>query len=122
MKDLQSVLSAFHQATQCPVAVWMGDEKGSGALTTAISAGTVLAPDALPETEQGPVPTNGGEVITARLAGLKRIRMPYRHRFAFLRHKGAIPLAPKALGISLLRPWHRFHTPLNLHYWYRKPD
>jgi len=57
-----------------------------------------------------------------RLAGLKRIRMPYRHRFAFLRHKGAIPLAPKALGISLLRPWHRFHTPLNLHYWYQKPD
>lgn len=56
-----------------------------------------------------------------RFAGLERIRIPYRHRFAFLRHKGAVPLAPKALGVSLLRPWHRFNNALSLHYWYRKP-
>lgn len=75
MKDLQAVLTAFHDATQCPVAVWLADEKDPARLATAISAGTVLAPDALPETEQGPVPTNGGEVITARLGGLKRAWM-----------------------------------------------
>lgn len=56
-----------------------------------------------------------------RLAGLKRIAIPYRHRFAFLRQSGAVPAAPKALGISLLRPWYRFHNRQNLHYWYRKP-
>lgn len=56
-----------------------------------------------------------------RLAGLERIRIPYRHRFAFLGHRGAVPLAPKGLAISLLRPWHRFNNKLNLHYWYRKP-
>src|SRR5687767_1513312 len=75
MKDLQAVLSAFHDATQCPVAVWMGDEKDPAKLSNAVSAGVVLAPDSLPETEQGPVVTNGGEVITARLAGLKRAWM-----------------------------------------------
>ena len=56
-----------------------------------------------------------------RLADLERIRIPYRHRFAFLRHKGAVPLAPRSLGVSLLRPWHRFNNALSLHYWYRKP-
>ncbi|HEU0098293.1 MAG TPA: class I SAM-dependent methyltransferase [Allosphingosinicella sp.] len=56
-----------------------------------------------------------------RLAGLERIDMPYRHRFAFLRHKGATPLSPRPLGVSLLRPWYRFNNAQSLYYWYRKP-
>src|SRR5688500_3407473 len=56
-----------------------------------------------------------------RLAGLKPVRIPYRHRFAFARHRGTVPLAPKDLAIAIIRPWHRFHNKANLHYWYRKP-
>ncbi len=75
MKDLQSVLAAFKDATECPVAVWLADEKNPSALVTAVSAGIVLAPDTLPEADQGPVPTNDGQLMTARLSGLKRAWM-----------------------------------------------
>lgn len=57
----------------------------------------------------------------ARIAGVTPVRMPYRHRFAFLGHRGAVPLSPKDLAISMVRPWYRFNNAANLHYWYRKP-
>lgn len=56
-----------------------------------------------------------------RLAGVTPVRMPYRHRFAFLRRRGTVPLSPKGLAIAMIRPWYRFHNRDNLYYWYRKP-
>ena len=75
MKDLHAVLAAFQDATRCPVAVWVADDKNAAALTTAVASGATLQPDRLPEAEEGPVPTNDGQLITARLSGLKRAWM-----------------------------------------------
>ncbi len=75
MKDLQAVLAAFQEATQCPVAVWVGDDKTPPTLAIVVSSGMVLSPDTLPEIEQGALLTNNGEVIAARLSGHKRAWM-----------------------------------------------
>ena len=75
MKDLHAVLAAFQEATQCPVAVWVADDKMPPTLAIAVSSGNVLSPDTLPETEQGALLTNNGQVITARLSGVKRAWM-----------------------------------------------
>ena len=75
MKDLHAVLAAFQDATQCPVAVWIADDKNPAALTTAVASGATLRPDKLPEADDGPVSTNDGQLITVRLSGLKRAWM-----------------------------------------------
>ena len=75
MKDLHAVLAAFQDATQCPVSVWVADEQEPPRLTLAVASGGETKPDSLPEVEQGPVFTNDGAVITARLSGLKRAWM-----------------------------------------------
>ncbi|MGI9140711.1 MAG: PP2C family protein-serine/threonine phosphatase [Gemmatimonadaceae bacterium] len=75
MKDLRAVLAAFQDATQCAVAVWIADDKNPPTLAAATSAGAVLAPDTLPDTEHGAVLTNAGRVMTTRLAGPKRAWM-----------------------------------------------
>jgi len=60
-------------------------------------------------------------VLADRL-GLEIVAPGYRHRFAFLRHPGALSLRrPKQAAKELVRPFVQWRMPWNLYVWLRKP-
>ena len=74
MKELESVLVAFREATRCDAAVWTTRDDVPGGLSPiGRSSPRVPAPDALPEARaSGPVQTNGGTMLVAAVPGVRR--------------------------------------------------
>lgn len=71
MSDLDAVLVAFHDATQCSAAVVA---EGAAGLESLASAGTPApAPDQLPEAAQSPRKIAGDSAMVARIATVRRI-------------------------------------------------
>ena len=74
MRELETVLVAFREVTQCDSAVWSAPAGDLTDLTAlARSAPKVASPDTLPgATDTGPVRANGGSMLVAAVPGVKR--------------------------------------------------
>jgi phosphoserine phosphatase RsbU/P len=74
VRDLETVLVAFHEVTRCSVAVWAG--AAGSALETIASSGTPPEPPPdLPDTPEEPIPSADGSVLTVRIPSSRRIWM-----------------------------------------------
>jgi sigma-B regulation protein RsbU (phosphoserine phosphatase) len=74
MKELETVLVAFRDITQCDAAVWSAPEGDLNALrAVARSSPRLVPPDNVPlGNEAGPLRTNDGTMLTAQVPGIKR--------------------------------------------------
>jgi sigma-B regulation protein RsbU (phosphoserine phosphatase) len=74
MKELEDVLVAFRDITQCDAAVWsapIGDTKALSSL--ARSSPRLAPPDQVPTgNSAGPIRANGGSMLVAQVPGIKR--------------------------------------------------
>ena len=74
MKELETVLVAFRDITQCDAAVWSAPEGNLKALRPVARSSPRLAPpDDIPSAVgAGPIRANGGTMLVAQVPGIKR--------------------------------------------------
>jgi len=73
MRELEAVLIAFSEGTQCEAAVWAQTETQSKPSTVARSSGSSEVPDIFPEEPGELADALDGRMIITRLAGPRRI-------------------------------------------------
>ena len=73
MKELEAVLVAFRDGTQCEAAVWGSTDGRSAPSIIARSSPKVQLPDVLPEEPGQPVPANFGTLLVTRVQSAKKI-------------------------------------------------